>query len=78
LARIADLLNSPATVGIATGSALGGFIGASIAFLTGREDKMDLYIGRGAAAGGYAALCYEIAKAITRTVGPASDVKSGS
>ena len=56
-------------MGIATGAALGGFVGAGVAFLTGREEKMDLYTGRGIVAGGYVGACYEIVKALTGALG---------
>ncbi len=72
-----DLLNNPTTTGIATGTALGMFIGASYAVLTGREDQLDRYMGRGSMYGGMLGLLVEITTRIGRLIAPTRAVRSG-
>ncbi len=71
-----DLLNGSTTTGVVTGSALGMFLGASYAILTGREDRLDRYMGRGSMYGGLFGILVEVSAHIGRLIGPTRTVRS--
>jgi DMSO reductase anchor subunit len=73
---MSNLLASPPATTIATGSALGAFIGASIASFTGHEDKIERYASRGLVVGGCIAVIGELASEIARLIYPLRAVSS--
>jgi hypothetical protein len=73
---MSNLIDSAPATTIATGSALGAFIGASIATFTGHDEKLERYASRGLVAGGMFAIVVEVASEIARLIYPLSAVQS--
>ncbi len=69
-----DLINNPTSTAIATGSALRAFLGASLAFFTGNDERMERYAVRGSVFGGLAGIAVEIAGHITLLSSPTGEL----
>ena len=50
---------------------LGGFAGASLAMLTGRDEELERYAARGSVWGGLAGIALELSTLLGRAIGPA-------